>query len=311
MKALILVTLAIAALLIAAPSFSLPIANPSAGTSTGQAPVGTGDVDPGPAPLLLGLLGLAGLALAGGRPGEHRLAPTSTLLAPTRALLGPATALLAMLVLLLTTSAGATPIISEVFFNPSGADDGAEWVEIFNDGSTTIDLSGYSLGWGGPDYTTGTVQLVGSLLPGQYFVVGGPTSDASNGNPVYDQVANFTPDLENSGWFQPADGVALFNVPAGLIAPATVPIDAFIYAGPLFSTNSNGLLDESGAPGAVDFVQPFFASGYSVEFDGATWSRQNSPTPNTGPLAPEPSTALCLLLGLCFLGWAKRGGSPV
>jgi hypothetical protein len=304
MKLLILATLAIAALLIAAPSSSLPIANPSAGASAGEAPVGIGDVDPGPAPLLLGLLGLAGLALAGGRPGERRLAPNRTLLAP-------ATALLAMLVLLLTASAGATPIISEVFFNPNGADDGAEWVEIFNDGSTTIDLSGYSLGWGGPDYTTGTVQLLGNLLPGQYFVVGGPISDASNGNPVYDQVANFTPDLENSGWFQAADGVALFNVPAGLIAPATVPIDAFIYAGPLFSTNSNGLLDESGAPGAIDFVQPFFASGYSVEFDGATWSRQNSPTPNTGPLTPEPSTALCLLLGLCLLGWAKRDCSPV
>jgi hypothetical protein len=302
MKLPILATLAIAALLIAAPSSSLPIANPSAGASAGEAPVGTGDVDPGPAPLLLGLLGLA---LAGGRPGERRLVPT-------RALLAPATALLAMLVLLLTVSAGAVPIISEVFFNPSGADDGGEWVEIFNDGSTTIDLSDYSLGWGGPDYTTGTVQLLGSLLPGQYFVVGGPISDASNGNPVYDQVANFTPDLENSGWLQPADGVALFDVPAGLIAPTTVPIDAFIYAGPIFSTNSNGLLDESGAPGAVDFVQPFFGSGYSVEFDGATWSRQNSPTPNTGPLStPEPSTALCLLFGLYFLWWTKRDSYPV
>ena len=190
-----------------------------------------------------------------------------------------------------------------------GADDGGEWIEIFNDGSSAIDLSSYSLGWGGDDYTTGTVQLSGNLLPGQYFVVGGPTSDASNGNPVYDQVANFTPNLENSGWFQPADGVALFDVVATSITPTTVPIDAFIYAGPLFSSNSNGLLDESGAPGAVDFVQPFFASGYSVEFDGATWSRQNSPTPNTGTLTPEPSTALCLLLGLCFLGWMKRGRS--
>jgi len=267
--------------------------------------VGAGDAGPGPAPLLLGLLGLAGLALAGARPGERRLALSGAALAP-------ASALLATLVLLLTASASATPILSEVFFNPSGAaDDGNEWVEIFNDGSTPIDLSGYSLGWGGLDYTTGTVQLVGTLLPGQYFVVGGPNSDASNGSPVYDQVANFTPDLENSGWFQPADGVALFDVPEALIVPTTVPIDAFIYAGAMFSSNSNGLMDESGDPGTVDFVQPFFGAGYSVEFDGATWSRQNSPTPNTGALAPEPSSALCLLLGLCFLAWAKRDGSPV
>jgi hypothetical protein len=256
---------------------------------------------------MLGLLGLAGLALAGRRPGERRLAPS-------RAVLAPATSLLGLLVLLLAASAGATPILSEVFFNPAGADDGREWVEIFNDGSTTIDLSGYSLGWGGSHYTTGTVQLSGSLLPGQFFVVGGPVSDASNGNPIYDQMANFTPDLENSGWFQPADGVALFDVPAGLIAPTTVPIDAFIYAGAIFSTNSNGLLDESGAPGAIDFVQSFFGSGYSAEFDGATWSRQDNPTPNAGPppTVPEPVTALLLLSGLCFLGWwARRGSYPV
>jgi hypothetical protein len=303
MKPLILAALAIAALLIAASS-SLPIANLSATASAGEVPVGADSSGPGPAPLLLGLLGLAGLALAGARPGERRLART-------RAVLAPATALLATLVLLLTASASATPILSEVFLDPSGADDGSEWVEIFNDGGTPIDLSGYSLGWGGLDYTTGTVQLAAIvLLPGQYFVVGGPTSDASNGDPVYDQVANFTPDLENSGPSQPADGVALFDVPAALIAPATVPIDAFIYAGPVRSTNSNGLLDESGLAGAVDFVRRPPFSGYSAEFDGVTWSRQNSPTPNAGPLTPEPSTALCLLLGLCFLGWAKRGHSP-
>jgi len=238
--------------------------------------------------------------LAGRRSGERRLAPS-------RALRSPAGALLAILVLLLTASAGATPIISEVLFDPAGGDNSREWIEIYNDGSAAIDLSGYSLGWGGADYTAGTVQLSGNLLPGQYFVVGGPTSNASNGNPVYDQVANFTPNLENSGWFQPAGGVALFDVPATLITPTTVPIDAFIYAGPLFSGNWNGLMDESGAPGAVDFVQPFFGSGYSVEFDGATWQQQNSPTPNTGALGvPEQSTALCLLCGLCFLGWRMR-----
>ena len=79
-----------------------------------------------------------------------------------------------------------------------------------------------------------------------------------------------------------------------------------------FSTNSNGLLDETGAAGAVDFVEPFFASGYSAEFDGATWSQQINPTPNSGPLAaPEPSTALSLLWGLCLLGWARRSDRPL
>jgi hypothetical protein len=66
--------------------------------------------------------------------------------------------------------------------------------------------------------------------------------------------------------------------------------------------------------GAIDFVQSFFGSGYSAEFDGATWSRQDSPTPNAGPppTVPEPATALLLSSGLCFLGWwARRGSYPV
>ena len=41
-----------------------------------------------------------------------------------------------------------------------------------------------------------------------------------------------------------------------------------------------------GSPGAVEFVQPFFGSGYSVEFDGATWQQQDSPTPNMDQIQP-------------------------
>ena len=93
MKPLILGAIAIAALLIAAPSSSLSIADASAGANAAAAP-GTGDLDPGAAALLLGLSGLAGLALAGRRPSERRLMPARVLQAPT-------TALLAVLVLLL------------------------------------------------------------------------------------------------------------------------------------------------------------------------------------------------------------------
>ena len=55
-------------------------------------------------------------------------------------------------------------ILSEIFkdsANPS-ADNGYEWVELYNNGSSAVDLSGYSLDWGGTDYTTGTLQLSGN-----------------------------------------------------------------------------------------------------------------------------------------------------
>jgi hypothetical protein len=186
--------------------------------------------------------------------------------------------------------------VSEVMYNPTGfGDDGSEWVELYNAGSTPIDLSTYSLGWGGADYTIGVLQLSGTILPGQYFVVGGPTTDAGNGNPTYDQVANFTPDLENAIFA--SDGIALFDVAAASVTAATVPVHAVIYGGLL--GNINGLMDETGAPGAVD--APLVGGGTSVEFDGAGWAGQGAPSPGGGSLAPEPTPTLLILLGLAGL----------
>jgi hypothetical protein len=187
--------------------------------------------------------------------------------------------------------------ISEVMYNPSGGDNGREWVELYNSTGADIDLAGYSLGWGGADYTTGVLQLSGILAAGGYFVVGGPTSDANNANPTYDLVANFTPDLQNP--LLVSDGIALFDVPAASISATTVPIHALIFGG-LF--NLNGLLDEQGNPGAIDVgIAP---AGESLEFDGAGWSAQASPSPGSGGLVaplPEPGAAGLLLVAAAVL----------
>jgi len=195
--------------------------------------------------------------------------------------------------------------ISEVMYNPggfaAGDDDGYEWVELFNAGSTDIDLSNYSLGWGGDDYTTGTLPLSGTISPGDYFVVGGPNSDASNGNPSYDLVLDFNPDLENGSLFR-ADGVALFDVTP--VIPSSVPVHAIIYGGLL---NLSGLIDETGAAGAVDFF--FLAGGSSMEFDGAGWAAQGTPSPGSGGLVPAPEATPSLLMMLGLAGLAAKGTS--
>lgn len=225
-------------------------------------------------------------------------------LASIRCLLGAA-ALAVLLTVLVGAPAAALPTtnlwISEVMYNPTGGDDGAEWVELYNAGGTPIDLSSYSLGWGGADLTSNLLQLSGVILPGDYFVVGGPTSSGANGNPSYDQVSNFGPDLENP--FLASDGIGLFGVPAASVTPGTLPIHAVIYGG-IFG-NLFGLPDESGPGGDVDVG--FAGAGESLEFDGTTWSVQAAPTPGAGPLVPVPEATPALLMLLGLAGLASQG----
>ena len=154
-------------------------------------------------------------------------------------------------------------------------------------------MANYTLGWGGADYTAGTLALSGTVAAGQFFVIGGPSSDMT-GPP------DFAPDLGNGDWWV-ADGVALFDT---TISP-TVPIDSILYSWP-GGSNSSGLVDESGNPGLVQ-VQTW-AANVSFEYDGLTWAIQNTPTPRTGSVqTPEPSTGIAVLFGLAMLaGWRRR-----
>ena len=188
-----------------------------------------------------------------------------------------------------------TLVISEVFYDRDGGDDQYEWIELFNGTSGTIDLSGWSLGSGGTDYADGTNQLAGMIAPNSYFVVGGPRSDDSNGNPLF-SLAFDLKNLQNSG--ATADGVALFNLPASAITAAAVPAYSVIYGG----SNDNGLLDPSGAIGAVDVGDA--PEGHSIELLGLTegWVINPSPTPGSGPLATAPVPAALWLLGSGLVG---------
>ena len=166
-------------------------------------------------------------------------------------------------------------ILTEVLYDASGSDTGAEWFELYNTTASPVDLSTLCVGNGGNDYTYTMVSLEGQMIgAGQTFVVGGPESSGDNGNPTYDLVFEFSPGFQNSG--SAADGVALFNSECSQVSPTTVPIDAVIY-GPV---NSNGLIDETGVANPPDVGDA--PSGQSIErLDlGGLWEIQPTPTPN-------------------------------
>ncbi len=169
-------------------------------------------------------------------------------------------------------------ILSEVFYDRSSTDNGFEWVELYNSGTETINLSSFSLGYGGTSYTSGTLQLSGSVAPGETFVVGGASSDSTNASPTYDQTQDFSPDIQNSGSI--GDGVALFNVPETAITSSTVPIDAVIY-GP---NNNNSLIDETGSANSPEVGDASAGSSIERTTIGGAWQIQSSPTPNSTSL---------------------------
>jgi hypothetical protein len=185
-------------------------------------------------------------------------------------------------------------VISEVLYDASGADDGREWVELFNGGADAVDLSGWSLGWGGTDYTSGQLALTGVIEPGAYWVVGGPESATENASPLFDDPVDLAPDLQNSG--ATADGVALFDLPPESVDASTLPISAVVYG----ETNESGLLDASGAAGPPQVGDA--PGGASIELTAAGWRIQTEPTPGDGPLtAPEPGSRATAAAALAAL----------
>lgn len=193
-----------------------------------------------------------------------------------------------------------TLVISEALYDPDGADDSHEWIELFNGTAGVIDLSQWSIGWGGSQYTYGTLQLTGTINSAEYFVFGGPTSIPSNGSPSYSLAVDLNPGLQNSSTTPSAvaDGIALFHTPVSSITDSTVPFFSVIYGG----INSNGLIDSTGSVGAVDVGGA--PSGQSIEFLGAAegWIINPSPNPGTGSLSTVPIPSAIWFLGSGLLG---------
>ncbi len=62
-------------------------------------------------------------------------------------------------------------IITEIMYNPEGADDGREWIEIYNNGTATADLSDWKLSEGGVNHGLTLTKGASALSAGQYAII--------------------------------------------------------------------------------------------------------------------------------------------
>ncbi|HEY5948129.1 MAG TPA: lamin tail domain-containing protein [Kofleriaceae bacterium] len=158
-------------------------------------------------------------------------------------------------------------VLSEIYTGASG-NTANQWVEIANLTSVPIDLSSFSLGAGGADYTATRVPLSVVVPANGCVVVGGPQRTIA-GQPPYDQQVDFSPDLAAAQ--ADAHGVALFDAAAAEITPATLPYDALVYGG-----DNNTLLDPTGELAQVVAAAPANGTYFRTS---QQWTTQPTPTP--------------------------------
>jgi len=186
------------------------------------------------------------------------------------------------------SAAASLPLISEVFYDQAGSDDGHSFVELYGPPGTA--LAGLRLeGVNGFDGGVGpVVPLAGAIGPSGLFVVADRTGGGVTFVSAFDQLANF--DLQNG-----PDSVRLVSDSAVLDAVGYGAFDPTeVFAG-------------EGAPAPDPPAGSSLARAFAdldTNDNAADFTTLASPTPGTAALAvPVPEPVLPLLMYLGLIGW--------
>jgi hypothetical protein len=193
----------------------------------------------------------------------------------------------------LPPTAGALPLISEVFYDAVGTDTGRSFVEIY--GTPGTDLTGFRIEGinGSNGAVTDSVTLSGLIPADGFFVLADDQGDGATLVENADLVARF--DLQNG-----PDSVALLS--------GDVVLDAVGYgvfaAGDVFAGEGSPAPD---APAGASLARRFAdldSGDNSLDFEVL-----GAPTPGAGPLTvvPEPGSGGLLAAGVAGLALAARG----
>ena len=189
--------------------------------------------------------------------------------------------------------ASATPLISEVFYDASGSDDGLVFVELWGEPGTVLDgmvVEGINGSGGG---VTVSIALVGNIPADGLFVLADVDGSGSTLVPEADALANF--DFQNG-----PDSVRL--------RLDAVVLDAVGYgvfgAGDVFAGEGVPAPD---APAGSSLARVF--ADVDTDDNAADFGLLDPPTPGFADLQGVPEPATGLLLGSALVALGSLSGS--
>jgi hypothetical protein len=186
----------------------------------------------------------------------------------------------------------AVPLLSEVFYDAIGSDDGLAFVEIFGTPGTSLD--GLTVeGVNGADGAVAPVLVLSGVIPDDgLFVVADRTTAGTTSIANADLLLNF--DFQNG-----PDSIVLRSGTSVLDAVGYGEFDPV----EVFAGEGSPAIDP---PAGASLARRF--ADVDTGDNAADWIALDVPTPGSASLAgvPEPGTALLLLSGLGGLAAAGR-----
>jgi len=184
----------------------------------------------------------------------------------------------------------ANVVINELYYDHPSGDTGYEFLELYNNGTEAVDLSGWQVQWAGstwtPPYGYWDFPVGTTIAPGDYLLIGGDQVETFFGE-VPDLVFNFTFQNASSSGGGPTDGVRITDE---VINPTTPYYDTNLYDAP----NTNNLRGDDANPGQQ--LCPDVVNGHSLErvtlgVDNnlaADWFDNSTPTPTRSSTGIAP-----------------------
>jgi hypothetical protein len=191
----------------------------------------------------------------------------------------------------------AAVVINEVDYDIAGNDTTGEFVELFNNGSSAVDLTGFSLvlfnGGAANDPSYASVPLTGSITAGGFYVIGNVTGANVDPTTNADLIQNGAGDaigLYSSGSFPNGTAPTTTNLVAGVVYEGQ---DSFPAAFELITVDDNNADNTSPQRSPLGLGTGPFALA-------------TPPTPGLVNAVPEPTSLSLFTVGGLLLLRRRR-----